>query len=176
MTWLKTHLMTLGICASFGAFAAANSSPIDGYWKTIDDTTAYPKALVQIYTENNVTYGKVLGGYPINGVIPHETCPECPPPFKDQPVTGMRIVWDMQYNSADGAFEGGRILDPESGHIYKARLTPGMDNQVLHVRGYIGIPLIGRTQSWYRVTPAQYTDFMQEQAADDKRVKLLSQS
>ncbi len=130
-------------------FATAND--IVGYWKTIDDHTHQPKAVMQIYTQNNLIYGKVVRGYPINGVVPHETCPNCPAPFTNQPVNGMQVMWDLHYNPQTGDYEGGKILDPEAGHIYHVMLTPAKDGQSLQVRGYIGIPLIGRTQTWYRL-------------------------
>ncbi len=148
---LFSFITVLGLSAGL-AHAATTEPSITGYWKTIDDHTHQPKAIVQIYTDNNLFYGKVIAGYPVNGVVPHETCPNCPEPFKNQPVTGMRILWDMQYNSANHRYEGGEILDPEAGHIYHALLMPTADGQSLEVRGYIGIPLIGRTQTWYKLT------------------------
>jgi len=47
-------------------------------------------------------------------------------------------------------YKGGRILDPENGKTYKCRIK--LVDDVLEVRGYIGIPALGRTQKWYRVT------------------------
>ena len=150
MEKLFFYFMTF-LCLETG-FAQAQIAPnITGYWKTIDDRTHQPKAILEIYSENNLFYGKVVGGYPVNGVTPHATCPKCPAPFTNQPVTGMRILWDMTYNAQNQDYQGGQILDPEGGHIYQALITPSADGKTLQARGYIGIPLLGRTQTWYRL-------------------------
>ena len=46
---------------------------------------------------------------------------------------------------------GGEILDPNNGKVYKVRLKPADGGKKLDVRGYIGAPLLGRTQTWIRV-------------------------
>lgn len=135
---------------------------IDGYWKTIDDKTGNPKGIIQIYSNENVVYAKVMGGFPVNGVVPHQFCTKCPSPFTNQPVTGMQIMWGLTYNTQEQDYEGGHILDPDSGNIYHVMITPSNDNQSLKVHGYIGFPLLGRTQMWYRLTDAQYQQLMQE--------------
>ncbi|MCX7123749.1 MAG: DUF2147 domain-containing protein [Gammaproteobacteria bacterium] len=142
------YFITLLYCSI--SFAQVQPSII-GLWKTFDDHTHQPKAIIQIYTDNHLFYGKVLGGYPVNGIMPQETCPKCPAPFTDQPVTGMRILWNLHYNAANQDYEGGQILDPDAGKIYQAMLTPSANGQTLKARGYISIPLLGRTQIWYRL-------------------------
>ena len=49
------------------------------------------------------------------------------------------------------ATDGGRILDPNNGKDYRVRLKPVEGGKKLEVRGYIGAPLLGRTQVWQRV-------------------------
>ena len=48
-----------------------------------------------------------------------------------------------------GKYEGGTIYDPENGKTYSCVMT--LEGDVLKVRGYIGISLIGRTDTWTRV-------------------------
>jgi hypothetical protein len=48
-------------------------------------------------------------------------------------------------------WEGGKILDPENGKSYSARLTPIEGGKKMEMRGYVGAPMIGRTQIWVRV-------------------------
>jgi hypothetical protein len=50
-----------------------------------------------------------------------------------------------------GLWDGGEILDPKNGKVYKVRLKPIDGGKKLEVRGYIGAPLFGRTQTWIRV-------------------------
>jgi len=58
----------------------------------------------------------------------------------------------VKQNEGDKAmWDGGEILDPNNGKTYKVRLTPGDGGKTLSVRGYIGAPLLGRTQTWVRV-------------------------
>jgi uncharacterized protein (DUF2147 family) len=47
---------------------------------------------------------------------------------------------------------GGEILDPENGKTYKATLKLADNGQKLLVRGYIGLPIFGRSQTWVRRT------------------------
>ena len=46
----------------------------------------------------------------------------------------------------------GYIIDPKNGEIYHCKMTIDPDGNTLQVRGYIGIPLFGRTQTWTRIT------------------------
>ena len=48
----------------------------------------------------------------------------------------------------DGLWDGGTILDPNNGKTYKLRLKPVEDGKKLEVRGYIGAPMFGRSQTW----------------------------
>jgi uncharacterized protein (DUF2147 family) len=45
----------------------------------------------------------------------------------------------------------GRLYDPKSGHTYRGTITA--DGDTLHLRGYIGIPLFGRSETWQRTAP-----------------------
>jgi uncharacterized protein (DUF2147 family) len=48
-------------------------------------------------------------------------------------------------------YEGGDILDPETGFVYRCKLALNSDGDRLLVRGYLGISLLGRTQTWTRL-------------------------
>jgi len=58
-------------------------------------------------------------------------------------LTGFNHISDD-----DDAWEG-HILDPDTGHVYHARIWSPTDG-VLKLRGYVGIPLFGETQTWTR--------------------------
>ena len=45
---------------------------------------------------------------------------------------------------------GGQILDPDDGEIYRAEVKLKDQGVKLDLRAYIGIPLLGRTQTWIR--------------------------
>jgi len=60
----------------------------------------------------------------------------------------MMIVWGLKDD--DGVWKGGKILDPDNGKTYSCKMELAAKGQELDVRGFIGISLIGRTQTWYR--------------------------
>lgn len=61
---------------------------------------------------------------------------------------GLNNLLGFTYEG-ESKYENGTIYDPENGKTYKCVMTLAGD--VLHVRGYIGITMIGRTDTWTRV-------------------------
>ncbi|MEM5437283.1 DUF2147 domain-containing protein [Paraburkholderia diazotrophica] len=128
------------------AFAQADS-PV-GTWQTIDDHTGQPKALVQITQDANGTLsGKVIKGLNPNDQ-PDRRCTACTDARKDQLILGMTIINDMKKDGDN--WDGGQILDPENGKLYKCKMHVEDGGQKLVVRGYIGVSLLGRSQTWIR--------------------------
>ena len=77
-------------------------------------------------------------------------CELCTDERKDKPVLGMTIIRNIKASADDkGIWDGGDILDPNNGKVYKARLKPVDGGKKLEMRGYIG-PFY-RTQVWLRV-------------------------
>ena len=70
------------------------------------------------------------------------------PALRDRPLIGMTIMSGFSYDG-DGRWVGGRIYDPNSGKTYKAKIQQ-VDANTLKLRGYIGISLLGRTDTWTR--------------------------
>ena len=144
---MKTLIAGLLLAAVAGA-AIAQATPA-GLWKTIDDKTKAEKSLVRITDAGGVYTGKVEK---ILSDKPDAKCTECTDARKDQPVQGMVILRDIKQDASDkGLWVGGDILDPNDGKIYKVQLKPVDGGKKLDVRGYIGTPLLGRTQTWIRV-------------------------
>jgi uncharacterized protein (DUF2147 family) len=132
--------------AAGGVFAQATPA---GLWKTIDDETKVEKSLIRISDSGGVFTGKVEK---ILTDKPDAKCVECTDERKDQPVQGMTILRDIKPDADDKAtWVGGDILDPNNGKVYKVRLKLADAGKKLEVRGYIGTPLLGRTQTWLRV-------------------------
>ena len=72
--------------------------------------------------------------------------------LRDVPPNALTIITGVKKNdSAADLWEGGHILDPADGKVYKVRLSPVDGGKKLEVRGYVGMPLLGRTQTWLRV-------------------------
>lgn len=141
--------LAVALVASADAFAADTASPV-GVWTTIDDTTHKPKSIVEISEQNGELTGKVKEVLQ-SDQGPNPVCKDCEGERKNQPVTGMTIIWGMK---KDGdVWDGGTILDPKNGKTYGCKLTPDADGKTLQVRGFKGFSLLGRTQVWERVSP-----------------------
>jgi uncharacterized protein (DUF2147 family) len=127
--------------------AAAETSPV-GTWKTIDDETHKPRALVRIEEHDGVLSGRIVRLFRDSGEDQNPVCVDCSGARHNQPVLGMTILWD--FRARGDAWDGGEVLDPEGGSIYHANLRLRDNSSHLEVRGYIGIPLLGRSQMWER--------------------------
>lgn len=68
--------------------------------------------------------------------------------LRKRPILGMEILRDFVYN--DGKWTDGKIYDPKSGKTYSCNMNIE-ENGDLHMRGYVGISLLGRTETWKRV-------------------------
>lgn len=127
----------------------AENTPV-GLWRTIDDVTGKPKSLVRITLHDGELRGRIE--QLIEPRIPDPPCDLCTDERKDKPILGMVILRGVRKSSSDSAeWDGGDVLDPESGKIYRVRLRPAEDGRHLDLRGYIGVPMFGRTQRWIRV-------------------------
>jgi uncharacterized protein (DUF2147 family) len=135
-----------GVLAASAVAAFAQSDSPVGTWQTIDDHTHQPKAIVEITQDDSGTLtGKVIKG--INEE-PGRRCTACTDARKDQPIIGMTIVSDMKKDGDE--WDGGQILDPGNGKVYRCKMHTEDGGQKLIVRGYIGISLLGRSQTWIR--------------------------
>lgn len=139
----------------FISTAFSNSSDgVFGYWMSYNLKSKKPEAIVLIYEKNNYLYGKVVRLLPERikelkemGEYP-PLCKKCPDDFKDNPMIGLNFIYGLK-KSGD-IWEGGNILDPETGKIYKVKIwVDKEDPDTLIVRGYVG-PFY-RTQRWKRV-------------------------
>lgn len=139
----KLVLTTASLLFMVFAFA---SSPI-GVWKTIDDATGEEKSHLEIYQAKDGTLqAKVLKI--LTPGKENANCEDCKGDKKGKPITGMVVMEGMSQKG--GKWRGGTILDPENGKVYKCQMELKGDNE-LDVRGFIGMALIGRTQTWHRL-------------------------
>ena len=140
----------LGLALAFASGLAAAQATPAGLWKTVDDNTKKEKSLVRIVESGGVYTGKVEKV--IDPDAPKDAvCKDCTDDRKDKPVVGMTIIRNMKAGGDKDVFEGGDILDPNNGKVYSAKLKLVEGGKKLDVRGYIGTPLLGRSQTWQRV-------------------------
>lgn len=132
--------------ASLSAWAQ-QASPV-GVWKTIDDKSGTPKSLIRINEVNGELRGTIEKLYREPGEEPNPTCGKCEGTLKDQPIIGMTILTGMKKDGDE--YNGGQIIDPANGKSYKSKMSVVDGGKKLNVRGYIGVPMLGRTQTWER--------------------------
>jgi uncharacterized protein (DUF2147 family) len=122
------------------------ASPV-GLWRTIDDATGRPRALVRLYEQDGRIFGRIEKGLAVETETDPK-CSLCTDERRGLPKIGLVIIRNMQ---RDGdVWSGGDILDPDNGKVYRCRLRVVDDNRSLEVRGFIGFSLLGRTQMWQR--------------------------
>ena len=129
--------------------AYAQTTPA-GLWKTIDDESGRPKALVRIHEDNSYFIGRIEKLIDSNNPVT-PICKDCTDERRNKPILGMVILRGARTGTDSESTTDGEILDPENGKVYRVRITLGGDGRTLDLRGYVGIPLFGRTQTWLRV-------------------------
>jgi len=146
----KKNLAVACLLAGAALTAAAQATSPAGLWRTIDDSSKKDKSLVRIVEANGVYTGKVEKI--VDPDSPKDAvCKDCSDERKDQPIVGMTIIRNVKQSADDKAvFEGGDILDPNNGKVYRVKLKLIDNGSRLDVRGYIGTPMLGRTQTWIR--------------------------
>ena len=141
---MKPLLTALACALPLVVFAQA--SPV-GRWQSVDDKTGEAKAQMQITEQAGQLSGRIEKLLR-KEADPQARCTECTDDRKDQPLVGLEIIRGAKKAEGKDVWEGGRILDPESGKVYTLRLTPIEGGAKLEVRGSIGP--FWRTQTWIR--------------------------
>jgi uncharacterized protein (DUF2147 family) len=145
---LALALLAAPLLATTPARAEETAPTAVGKWRTIDDKTGKAKSIVAIAEEDGKLVGTIEQLLDPKPDDPDPRCTKCDGDRKDQRILGMKILWDMKKDSS--GWSGGRILDPNNGKTYKCNLMLADGGKKLDVRGFIGIALIGRTQTWIR--------------------------
>lgn len=125
--------------------SAAFSQSILGEWITIDDKTGNEMGVVEIYKKGNDIYGKIIEIK--DNEHRNKECTKCDGVDKDKPLLGLIII--KKLSKVDDVYSGGTIIDPKNGKEYRCKIYLAGNNKLV-VRGYIGISLFGRSQTWNR--------------------------
>ncbi len=149
---MKTRLSAMAFALIVLASVAASAQQLSptlqsavGHWQVINDS-GKPWGHVEIYLAEGKLFGKVTQLRP--GRHPGDVCEKCSGELKNQPIQGLVIIRNFK---PDGdVWAGGTVVDPENGKEYKGKIwTIGQDK--LSLRGFVGISLLGRTQTWTRL-------------------------
>jgi uncharacterized protein (DUF2147 family) len=147
LSFILLSLLLLGMAGLVAFVPAANPDAIVGTW-----LTGSKKGRVQIYKEGSQYFGKIVW---IQDPVDHKTNR----PLTDsknpdaqkrgKPLLGLVNLRNFSYDGGN-EWDQGKVYDPENGKEYSCKLTL-RDPNTLDVRGYVGISIIGRTDTWRRV-------------------------
>lgn len=139
-------------CILLGMVSWAHSADIAGVWRTVDDKTGYVRAHIKIEKQKDNTYlGTIINDFPAPGEVELKFCKNCPAPYTNKPVVGLSILKNLKVDPDNpNNYIDGSVLDPRGGKIYHGKARLNASGNRLTLRGYIGISLIGRSQTWIR--------------------------
>ncbi|MEB0032790.1 DUF2147 domain-containing protein [Undibacterium sp. RTI2.1] len=144
----------LFIVGSFLSLSALAENMATGKWQQYDDKTGALQSIMRIEKEGDSYVGFVDQRFVIPGQSKEDgepLCTRCTGDIKDKPKLGLKIMTGFK---RDGTrYDHGSILDINSGKTYSCEMALSDDGQTLTVRGYIGISLLGRSQTWRRLAP-----------------------
>lgn len=130
--------------------ALARGAELAGTWQEYDDASGKVEALIRVERGADGAYDGTIVKL-VAAVVgsASRTCEACRGRLHDQPLLGMRIFWGMRRRDAS-TFDGGEIIDPESGKVYRCRMRLSEDGNTLAVTGYVGVSWLGETETWRR--------------------------
>lgn len=135
-----TLVVLMGIHPGIAALRAQQADDILGVWYNEEKS-----AKIEIYEARSKYYGKIVWlKEPLRDGQPKLDIHNEDESLRTRPVMGMKILNDFVFDEDE--WEDGTIYDPREGETYSCVIT--REGNVLHVRGYIGFSLIGRTTEW----------------------------
>jgi hypothetical protein len=146
------HRLWYATAAAFAALlmstlSAAAEPSAAGLWQKLED--GKPVVWVLVVDHDGIFEGAMARMFPGPGEDPNQICSKCTDDRKNVPLLGISFIRDMKRNGLE--YLGGNVLDPRNGEVWKAKMSVSPDGQALTLRGYVGISLFGKNETWYRL-------------------------
>ncbi len=142
-------MASLLACAALFAprvFAGTTDDGLSGRWMTFDYQTHAARGVVRIFEQDGRWFGRIEGH---DGDV--AVCEACKDERRGQPMRGLLIIRGLKRVPGDDhAWDGGDVLDPTSGHVYRIKMHLDADDRLV-IHGYLGLSLLGRSQTWSRL-------------------------
>lgn len=166
----------MAFAAAFSLTEAADLTAA-GLWQKTEDGKPVVWVLVVDHQDGmfeGMFEGVIARTFPKPGEVEHDVCSKCTDDRKNAKVLGISFIRNMKRNGLE--YEGGNVLDPRDGGVWKAKMTLSPDGKELTLRGYILTPLLGKNETWQRlpdtelasVDPAIIAKYLPGQAVPTK--------
>jgi hypothetical protein len=140
---LVAAVLAVASCAT--SLAMAQTNPLLGKWKTLDDETGKPMTISEIYMAKN---GKLAAKIVENLGLP-ETCTGCSGEYHNKPYVGIVTLWNLS-PIGDGKWGKGNGYKSSEDRHFKVKSVELIDNgERLRVTGCV--LFICRNAEWVRV-------------------------
>src|SRR6056297_2528434 len=134
--------------AAVPAPAPAMTDPVFGHWLIENG-----KAIIELMPCDGKACGRIVWlETPRDVTGEPKTDDRNPDPGqRRRPLCGLMLIEGLERDAA-GEWSGGHIYSSRDGRTFGVEvMSPGIAARELWVRGYVGLPILGKSQVWTRV-------------------------